>query len=53
MCTNNVASNTQMASLDRQVAQNGLRGQQCNGKMYNDRIPQYQDDIEGTVLAYG
>ena len=24
MCTSNIASNTQMASLDRQVTQNGL-----------------------------
>ena len=26
MCTSNVAGNTQMASLDKQVTQNGLRG---------------------------
>ena len=32
MCTSNVAGNTQMASLDRQVTQNGLGGYQCNCK---------------------
>ena len=32
MCTSNIAGNTQMASLDRQVTQNGLRGYQCNCK---------------------
>ena len=50
MCTSNVAGNTQMASLDRQVTQNGLG---VNNRMYNDGIPRYQDDIEVTVLAYG
>ena len=32
MCTSNVADNTQMASLDRQVTQNGLGVINCNCK---------------------
>ena len=32
MCTSNVAGNTQMASLDRQVTQNGLGVINCNCK---------------------
>ena len=50
MCTSNVAGNTQMASLDRQVTQNGLgvNNAMCKGK-YNGGIPRYQDDMEVTV----
>ena len=32
MCTSNVVGNTQMASLDRQVTQNGLGVNNCNCK---------------------
>ena len=54
MCTSKVAGNTQMASLDRQVTQNGQGlTKQWQERMYNDGIPRYQDDIEVTVLAYG
>ena len=50
MCTSNVAGNTQMASLDRQVTQNGLGIiNAMSRRMYNDGIPQYQDDIEVTA----
>jgi hypothetical protein len=43
-----------MASLDRQVTQNGLGVMNTMARrMYNDGIPRYQDDIEVTVLAYG
>ena len=50
MCTSNVAGNTQMASLDRQVTQNGLgvNNGMCKG-IYNGGIPRYQDDMEVTV----
>ena len=51
MCTSNVAGNTQMASLDRQVTQNGLGVINAIARMYNDGIPQYQDDMEVTVLG--
>ena len=42
MCTSNVASNTQMASLDRQVTQNGLGlSMQLQGEytMVSSRLP--------------
>ena len=50
MCTSNVAGNTQMASLDRQVTQNrlGVNNAMVRG-IYNGGIPRYQDDMEGTV----
>ena len=45
MCTSNVAGNTQMASLDRQVTQNGLRviSAMCKGI--------YNGVVEVTVLG--
>ena len=50
MCTGNVASNTQMASLDRQVTQNGLEVINAMARViYNGGIPRYQDDMEVTV----
>jgi len=50
MCTSNVAGNTQMASLDRQVTQNGLGVNNAIARgIYNDRIPRYKDDMEVTV----
>ena len=52
MCTSNVAGNTQMASLDRQVTQNGLEVNNVMARMYNEGIPWYQGDMEVTVLAY-
>ena len=39
---NNIVGNTQMASLDRKVMQNGLWGYQCNGKVstkMSSRLP--------------
>ena len=47
MCTSNVAGNTQMASLDRQVTQNGLG--------VNNAIARgiYNGVVEVTILAYG
>ena len=50
MCTSNVAGNTPMASLDRQVTQNGLGfiNAMASG-IYNGGIPRYQDDMEVTV----
>ena len=52
MCTSNVAGNTQMASLDRQVTQNGLGVNNAMAKgIYNGGIPRYQDDMEVTVLG--
>ena len=47
MCTSNVAGNTQMASLDRQVTQNGL------GVINAIARGIYNDVVEVTVLAYG
>ena len=44
MCTSNVAGNTQMASLDRQVTQNGLG-------VINAIASYDQDVVEVTVLA--
>ena len=42
-----------MASLDRQVTQNGLGVNNAMARgIYNGGIPQYQDDIEVTVLTY-
>ena len=39
MCTSNVAGNTQMASLDRQVTQNGLGAINAIARgIYNDVI---------------
>ena len=52
MCTSNVAGNTQMASLDRQVTQNGLGVNNAIARGIYNGIPRYQDDIEVTVLAY-
>ena len=50
MCTSNVAGNTQMASLDRQVPQNGLGVNSAMARgIYNGGIPRYQDDREVTV----
>ena len=50
MCTSNVAGNTQMASLDRQVTQNGLGVNNAIARgMYNGGVPRYQDDMEVTV----
>ena len=50
MCTRNVAGNTQMASLDRQVTQNGLGVSNAMERgIYNGGIPRYQDDMEVTV----
>ena len=52
MCTSNVAGNTQMASLDRQVTQNGLWVINAIARgIYNGGIPRYQDDMEVTVLG--
>ena len=34
MCTSNVAGNTQMASLDRQVTQNGLGVNKAMARVY-------------------
>ena len=42
MCTSNVAGNTQMASLDRQVTQNGLwviNAKQGEYTMVSSRLP--------------
>ena len=52
MCTSNVAGNTQMASIDRQVMQNrlGVINAMARG-IYNGGIPRYQDDMEVTVLG--
>ena len=45
MCTSNIAGNTQMASLDRQVTQNGLEviNAICKGKytMVSSRLPSF------------
>ena len=50
MCTSNVAGNTQMASLDRQVTQNGLGVINAIARgIYKGGIPRYQDDMEVTV----
>ena len=50
MCTSHVAGNTQMASLDRQVTQNGLEVINAMARViYNGGIPRYQDDMEVTV----
>ena len=50
MCTSNVAGNTQMASLDRQIMQNGLGVNNAMARgIYNGGVPQYQDDMEVTV----
>ena len=50
MCTSNVAGNTQMASLDRQVTQNGLGVINAMARgIYKGGIPRYQDDMEVTV----
>ena len=39
MCTSNVAGNTQMASLDRQVTQNGLGVNNAIARgIYNDVV---------------
>ena len=44
MCTSNVAGNTQMASLDRQVTQNGIGVINAMARgIYNGGIPRYQD----------
>ena len=52
MCTSYVAGNTQMASLDRQVMQNGLGVNSAMARgIYNGGIPRYQDDMEVTVLG--
>ena len=50
MCTSNIAGNTQMASLDRQVTQNGLGVNNAIARgVDNEGIARYQDDIEVTV----
>ena len=52
MCTSNIAGNTQMASLDRQVTQNGLGVNNAMARgIYNGGIPRYQDDMEVTVYV--
>ena len=52
MCTSHVAGNTQMASLDRQVTQNGLGVNNTMARgIYNGGIPRYQDDMEVTVCG--
>ena len=53
MCTSNVAGSTQMASLDRQVTQNGLgvNNAMATG-IYNGGIPRNQDDMEVTVRRW-
>ena len=54
MCTSNVAGNTQMASLDRQVMQNGLGVINAIARgMYNGGIPRYQDDTDMEVTICG
>ena len=50
MCTSNVAGNTQMASLDRQVTQNGQGVINAMARViYNDivevSVPMYDDDL--------
>ena len=52
MCTSNIAGNTQMASLDRQVTQNGLgvNNAMCKG-IYNGGIPRYQDDGDSSLSS--
>ena len=45
MCTSNVAGNTQMASLDRQVTQNGLGVNNAIARVI------YNGVIEVTVLC--
>ena len=53
MCTSNIAGNTQMASLDRQVTQNGLWVNNAIARgTYNGGIPRYQDDMEVTVEGF-
>ena len=53
MCTSNVAGNTQMASLDRQVTQNGLEVINAIARgIYNGAIPWYQDDMEVIVWRW-
>ena len=50
MCTSHVTGNTQMASPDRQVTQNGLEVINAMARViYNRGIPRYQDDMEVTV----
>ena len=52
MCTSNFAGNTQMASLDRQVTQNGLGVNNAIARgMYNGGVPRYQDDMEVTIRS--
>ena len=50
MCTSNVAGNTQMASLDRQVTQNGLGVINAIAREYT--MEGYQDDMEVTVEGF-
>ena len=54
VCTSNVAGNSQMASLDRQVTQNGLGfiNAMASG-IYNGGIPRYQDDTDMEVTVEG
>ena len=47
MCTSHVVGNTQMASLDRQVTQNGLGVNNAIAREYT--MEGYQDDMEVTV----
>ena len=50
MCASIVAGNTQMASLNRQVTQNGLGVINALAREYiNGGIPRYHDDMEVTV----
>ena len=53
MCTSNVAGNTQVASLDRQVTQNGLGVNNAMAREYTmqEYHDIYQDDMEVTVLG--
>ena len=50
MCISNIAGNTQMASIDRQVTQNGLGVINAIAREYTmEGVPRYQDDMEVTV----
>ena len=50
MCISNVAGNTQMARLDRQVTQNGLGVNNSMARgIYNGWIPRYQDEVINAI----
>ena len=57
MCTSNVAGNTQMASLDRQVTQNGLgvinaiaRGIYNGGVLIEAKVSRCFDEMVAVIL---